>query len=376
MPYGVENNGHHLNNARATGENMLTRSISRIKKMLSAMDVSFILLNSFFLAAFILPVLMLYFFDTASFDYIWKGRAPYFIFLWLFFLEMFLGWEQLKEKRSVPWIRKILAAVVGLVPPSLYVLSVFVFGLRQEILKLGIGLGVPSIRYGSWFLEFSWPLSIEIVVFTVFFVASVYLLYGLKGLKNFSVSSFFIGVTGVFYMIDTFYPYGTFTVLQSFVPVTVSAAAYILNLLGYGTQVFSAGDNGLSLMVVGASGKNFIATVSWSCAGIHSLLIYSFVILLFLKGTNIMLKRKISYVIVGALGTFFVNILRIVAILAAGVSGGSDLAARFHEFYGEFFFITWMLIYLSAIFVSETYLFRRYGGWRKSRESPVGETHK
>jgi thaumarchaeosortase len=339
-------------------KDLLTRSINRIKKLISTIDVSFVLLNGFLLAAFVLPVLMLYFFDAGSFDYMWKGRAPYLLFLWLFFLEMFLGWEKLKEKRGVPWTKRILAAAVGLLLPSLYVLSVFVFGLRQEILKLGTGLGVPSSTYEPWFLEFSWPLSLEIIVFTVFFVASIYLVYGPRGLKIFSISSFFLGVIGVFYMLDTFYPYGTLTVLQSFVPLTVSAAAYILNLLGYGTQVFSAGDNGLGLRVIGSGGKNFIATVSWSCAGIHSLFIYSFVILLLLRGTDISLKRKIGYVLVGAFGTFFVNILRIVAILTAGVSGGSDVAVRFHEFYGEFFFIAWMLIYLSVIFVFETYFSR------------------
>jgi thaumarchaeosortase len=337
-----------------------------MKKSISTIDVSSVLLNGFFLAAFVLPVMMLYFFDAESFDYMWKGRAPYLLFLWLFFLEMFLGWGRLKEKRGVLWSKRMLAAAVGLLLPGLYVLSVFVFSLRQEILRLGTMLGVPSSLHGSWFLEFSWVLSLEIIVFTVFFVALVYLLYGLKGLKDFSISFFFLGVIGVFYMLDTFYPYGTLSVLQSFVPFTVSAAAYFLSLLGYRTQVFSAGDYGLGLRVIGAGGSDFSVIVSWSCAGIHSLFIYSFLILLFLRGTSISLKRKTGYVLVGAFGTFFVNVLRIVAILTAGLGGGIDVAARFHEFYGEFFFIAWVLIYLSVIFVFETFLFRRFSGLWKS----------
>jgi thaumarchaeosortase len=339
-------------------KDMPFRLTDQIKKLIVTVDFSFVLINVFLLAAFVVPVLTLCFFDASSFDYMWKGRAPYLLFLWLFFLEMFLGWKELEEKRVFPWSKRVLAAAVGFLLPSLYVLSMFVFGLRQEILKWGTTIGVPSSRYGSWFLEFSWPLSVEFIVITIFFIVSVYLVYGLRGLKNFCISSFFIGAIGVFYMIDTFFPYGTFTVLQSFVPLTVSAAANVLNSLGCGTQIFSAGDDGLGLRVMAASGKNFTATVSWPCAGIQSLFIYSFLILLFLRGNNISLRKRIVYFVVGAFGTLLINIIRIVTILIAGLSGGGDIATRFHEFYGEFFFIAWILIYISLVFVFETRLFR------------------
>lgn len=333
---------------------MLAQTINRLKKSISRIDLSFVLASSFLLATFVLPVLMLYFFDAESFDYVWKGRAPYLLFIWLLFLEMFLGWNRLKEKYSLPSAKRTLAAAFCFLIPSFYVLSVFMFGLKQYILSFGIMLGVPSSIYGQWFLEFSWPLSLEIIVFAVSFAALVYMVFGCDGMKNFSIPLFFLGVVGVFYMLDTFYPYGTLTVLQFFVPLPVSAAAYVLNSLGYRTQIFSGYYNDLGLRVIGAGGKEFSATVSWSCAGIHSLFIYSLVILLFLTGTGLVLKRKIGYALVGALGTFFVNILRIVAILMVGLGGGSDAATRFHEFYGEFFFIAWILIYLFLLFFFET----------------------
>jgi len=338
---------------------MLRPLVDRIKKFLSEIGISFVLLNAFLFASFALPLLMLYLLDPVSFDYLWKGRAPYLLFLWLFFLEFILGWERLREERDIFWTKRMLVAAVGLLLPTLYVLSVFVFGLRSGVLELGTVLGVPFGRYGRWFLEVSWLLSFEYLLFTVFFVASIWLVYGVRGLKGFTLSSFFLGAVGVFYTLDTFYPYGTLTVLQSFVPFTVSAAASILGFLGYETQIFSTGEIGLGLSVTGAGGENsYSAIVSWSCAGVHSLFIYSFMILLFLKGTHIPLRRKIGYVVVGAAGTFFINILRIVTILVAGVGSGPEVATTFHEFYGEFFFIAWMLIYLSIIFLLETYLAR------------------
>ena len=159
-------------------------------------------------------------------------------------------------------------------------------------------------------------------------------------------------------MIDTFYPYGTFTVLQAFVPVTVSGTIFVLNLLGYETRTFAGGEDGLGLTVSGAS-NSYSAVVSWSCAGSHSLFLYSFMIMLFLRGTSISRRRKIIYVVVGAIGTFMVNILRIVAILLAGVNSGASLAATFHEFYGEFFFIIWMFVFLSVIYLLETRILNR-----------------
>lgn len=338
---------------------MLRSLVDRIRKFLSEMGISFVLLNAFLFASFVLPLLVLYLLDPLSFDYMWKGRAPYLLFLWLFFLEFILGWERLREERSVFWTKKMMVMAVGLILPTLYVLSVFVFGLRGGVLELGTILGVPFGRYGRWFLDVSWLFSFEYLLFTVFFVASIWLLYGIQGLKVFTLSFFFLGAVGIFYTLDTFYPYGTLTILQAFVPLTVSAAASILGFLGYETQIFSAGESGLGLSVAETGGENsYSAIISWSCAGVHSLFIYSFMILLFLKGTYIPLGRKICYVVVGAAGTFFINILRIVTILVAGVGSGPEVATTFHEFYGEFFFIAWMLIYLSVIFLLETYLAR------------------
>jgi len=196
----------------------------------------------------------------------------------------------------------------------------------------------------------------------------------MRGLKSFAVSSFFLGGVGVFYMIDTFYPNGTFTVLQSLVPITTYGVAAILNLLGYDTRISPAGDAGLNLSVSIGGGEPYAAIVAWSCAGSHSLFLYSFMIMLFLRGTRIPRMRKILYVAVGAAGTFFVNILRIVTIYVIGINGGEPPAKLFHEFYGEFFFIAWMFIYLSLIFLSETRLINKINTIRRSNKHPIDTT--
>jgi thaumarchaeosortase len=349
---------------------MIIPSKEQMKKLLSEIDRSFLLKTALLFAAFIAPLIILYLIDSGSFDYLWKGRAPYFLFLWLLFLEAILGWKNLKAEHTTFWTKKTVLAAVILLLPTVYAAGLN-FGLHSGIVELGRAVGVPIINGDTWYLTHSWPFSLEYVLFAMFFVAAIWLLYGVQGLKSFAVSSFFIGGVGVFYMIDTFYPYGTFTILQSFVPVTVSGATSILNFLGYGTQTFPGGADGLGLIVTGAGEKSYRAIVSWSCAGSHSLFLYSFMIMLFLRGTSISQMRKIVYVVVGAVGTFFVNILRIVAILVAGVNGGASLATTFHEFYGEFFFITWMFIYLSVIFLFETRFIGKTRGTQKLDQSPM-----
>ncbi len=353
----------------------LRKFFLRTKQFISGADWQFLLQIALVFAAFIVPVVILYMLDAKSFDLLWKGRAPYLLFLWLFFIETALGWKKFKIERPTGWtkiivLKKVLTAVVMLLP-TLYAVGLF-FGLNDWIVNLGRAVGVPILNGDEWFVTHSWPFSFEYILFTAFFIASIWLLYGIRGLKSFIVSSFFIGGVGAFYMIDTFYPYGTFTVLQSFVPITVFGASSILNLLGYGTQTFPGSEDSLGLSVTGAGGS-YSALISWSCAGSHSLLLYSFMIMLFLRGTGISRMRKIIYIVVGAAGTFFVNILRVVAILTAGVTGGNTLATQFHEFYGEFFFITWMFIYLFIVFISETRLIGKITAIRKSNK-PLRET--
>lgn len=336
---------------------MITQLKEHLKKLLSGTNQPFLLQIGLFFSAFIVPLIIIYILDPSSFDYLWKGRAPYLLFLWLLFLEAALGWKKLKTEPPIFWTKKTVLAAIALLLPTIYAVGLG-FGLQVGIVDLGRAVGVPAEQFGEWYLTHSWPFSLEYILFAAFFVASIWLLYGKRGLKIFAVSSFFIAGVGVFYMIDTFYPYGTFTVLQSFVPVTVSGAVFILNLLGYGTSTFSGGADGLGLTVTGAN-SSYSAIVSWSCAGSHSLFLYSFMIMLFLRGTSITRTRKIIYVVAGAVGTFFVNIFRIVAILLAGVNSGASLAATFHEFYGEFFFIAWMFIYLTLIYLTETRLIHK-----------------
>ena len=88
-----------------------------VKIFLSRVDWCFFSQIALVFAAFIVPLIILYVIDSGSFDYLWKGRAPYFLFLWLFGLETALGWKNLKTEHTPFWTKKtVLAAVILLLP--------------------------------------------------------------------------------------------------------------------------------------------------------------------------------------------------------------------------------------------------------------------
>jgi thaumarchaeosortase len=199
-----------------------------------------------------------------------------------------------------------------------------------------------------------WPLSLEYLVFTIFFAATIWLAYEVEGLKQFSISLCLLGAIGIIYMIDTFYPYGAFTPFQAFVPFTASSAAQVLNWMGYKTFFLPYQVQGTPVLYVSGSSGSVGFGIGWPCAGVQSLFIYTCVILLFLKKSTIPMIQKIVYFIIGAIGTYIVNILRIVSIYIIAINQDKSAAQVFHDYYGELYSITWIIAYLIIIILSRT----------------------
>jgi thaumarchaeosortase len=252
--------------------------------------------------------------------------------------------------------------------PTVFILATSFFGLHNAIIALGKVFGVPYVTFGTWFIDVSWPIAFEYLIFTALFTLNLLVIYGTENLKRFLISTFFMWSTTIFFMLNTFAPYGTIGVLQAFVPVTTNAAAHVLSGLGYQTAVstmINGRGPGMMLSITGGSSA-YTAIVYWPSAGIQSLIIYTGIMLLFIKDTHYSMKRKVSYFMVGALGTFIVNICRIITIMIIGLRIGRLEASVFHDYYGELFFIAWMTIYL--VFISYgSHIINRSKGYLESR---------
>lgn len=302
-----------------------------------------------------LTIIILYSFYPSSFELTWKGRMLYVFFIWLVCLTFLLNWKGMSATAHTESKWRIVFFVALMLVPSLYALASFYTGLNQQIIDVGRFLGVPyGNGFGSWFLEYSWLLSVEYVLFAGCLSVSILFIYNKQELKMLAVPVFFLWAIAAFYMLDTFFPYGTAKILEFFVPLTANSAARVLNFMGYpsettlfGNPLFGVG----TVLTTSANESVFSAVVYWSSAGVHSMFIYSLAIVLFVKDTVWSFAWKTVVFAVGAVGTFFVNVLRIATICVIGLNVGNQAAIHFHDYVGEFFFITWLLSYIAVVFL-------------------------
>lgn len=309
--------------------------------------------------AFIPPFLILYSLYPASFEATWEGRTFYLFFVWLISLELILNWEKVQESKINKAARaRTTAFIVALLLPTLYVIATNYFGINTAIVNWATRYNVdPNV---SGFI----PLSTEYLVLTVLFASIISLGFGVDRLKDFALSTLFLGAIGSIYTINNFYPYGRFTPFQIPVPITTQLAASFLNLMGYHTSISQTSNSyygWLSNLTVMDPKKPLNTagfSIAWPCAGVESLIIYTITILIFLKGSAISWRRRTIYFAVGAIVTYFINILRIatIFIIQINTGGGNILtpqAQEFHDYYGQLYSITWIVLYPLVIMGSQ-----------------------
>ncbi len=151
-------------------------------------------------------------------------------------------------------------------------------------------------------------------------------------------------------MIDVIYPYGVFKPLQMLALPTAACAAALLDLMGYAFILsYSPGLDAMPLIITQVDGHAVSIGIAWPCAGVHSLFLYTLIMVLLFKKSDISRFRKMLYFIVGAIGTYVVNVLRIIVYFFIRVNEGLDAAQTFHNVYGELLFIVWTLLYILLI---------------------------
>lgn len=309
--------------------------------------------------AFVPPLLILYSLYPASFQATWEGRTFYLFFVWLVLLEVILNWDKIQESKiSKETPARTTMFVVFLLLPALYVIAANYFGINTAIVNWATKYtGYPEVASLM-------PLSTEYLVLTVLFASIVSLGFGIGRLKDFALSTLFLGAIGLIYTINNFYPYGRFTPFQIPVPITTQLAASFLNLMGYHTSISQSTNSYYgwlsNLTVVDPKKPLNIAafSIAWPCAGVESLIIYTIVIVIFLKGFAISWKRGTIYFAIGAIVTYFINILRIATIFIIQINAGGGYAftpqaQEFHDYYGQLYSITWIVFYPLLIMGSQ-----------------------
>jgi thaumarchaeosortase len=126
--------------------------------------------------------------------------------------------------------------------------------------------------------------------------------------------------------------------------------------MNLGTEI-PATAHGNLLLLNGLNGP-FAIKVFWPSAGVHSMIIYSLVMLAFLLKMDIPLQRKAIYFIIGTIGTAAINLIRIISLslFALIITTNVNQWEEFHSLAGEIMFLPWLGIYLFSIIFIENKL--------------------
>lgn len=302
--------------------------------------------------SFVVTFVVLYLFDPKMFETTWKGRTYYLFFLWLLFLETILQWEALKPTVYKFKSIKIIVFTATLLLPPIYIIWANCLGLNELFVELAGKAGVP---FAAWM-----PIANEYLILMIIFAAIITLEYGVTQLRNYSISLLFLGTVGLIFLVDNLYPYGQFTPFQLIVPTTTGFAANVLSFMGYKTEMRLIANHPTFhssipyLKIENQQGKVIGFYIGWPCSGVESLLIYSITISLFLKRNAMPKVQKIIYFAIGAIITYCINIVRIVAIFIIAINNGDWRS--FHDYYGQLFSVLWIISYPLIIIGSQLLL--------------------
>lgn len=285
--------------------------------------------------------------DTFSLS--WNQGRGGFLFALAFIVAELVG-----LKIKIP--KRRLLAIIPLAVITIVYLVSLEFGLRDYIEDVALQYNVELI--------FSWIWMWDFIVMAIFVVASLSILFGKRWIRISPAGPIFLLGSAIILSLDAFFPYDTLGPLQYVVPPLIQANVWLITLFDLG--VATARDN---LMFLNGEHGPFALQVFWPSAGVHSVIIYSLVMMAFLFKMNIQRKRKAVYFVLGIIGTIGVNLIRIfsLSIFALKVSTNPEEFEEFHSVAGEIMFLPWLFIFLLIVTFVETKRLKRLEATKKDQ---------
>ena len=271
-----------------------------------------------------------------SFSMSWNQGRGGFLFGLAFIIAEIVGIKFIVSKR-----RLIFGIPLAIVTIIYFVL--LDFGLHDYIINAAPAFNVQLIYSWEWFWDF--------VVITIFAISASILMFGKKWIRIVIAGPVFLAGSAIILSLDAFFPYDTLGPLQYFVPHLVQTNVWIINAFELGTA--TARDN---LMFLQGDHGPFALQVFWPSAGVHSVVIYSLVMMAFLLKMNIKQNRKIMYFGLGIIGTIVINLIRIfsLSVFALKVSTNPVEFEEYHSVAGEIMFLPWLFGFLLVVTIIET----------------------
>jgi thaumarchaeosortase len=301
--------------------------------------------------ALISPILFTLVAYPDTFSLSWNEGRGGFIFAMAFIAAELVGMRQ-------PVSQKKFLVVVGLAAVAIGYFALLPFGLHDSIRDAGLSYGIRKEVIGSW------TFMLDFMVMALFVGTSLAVLFGKKWYKIAPAGAIYLAGSAVILSLDAFFPYDTLGPLQVIVPVYLQIDQAVIrfidaNIINVGpanpdNPSYPARADGNLLVLNGLHGP-FALQVFWPSAGVHSMIIYTLVMLAFLLKMEIPIRRKLVYFIIGTFGTVTVNIVRIIALslYALVVTTNVREWEAFHSVAGEIMFLPWLGIYLAIVMFTE-----------------------
>jgi thaumarchaeosortase len=216
----------------------------------------------------------------------------------------------------------------------------------------------------------SWMWMWDFIVLTIFVASALIFLFGKKWYKIAPAGAIYLAGSAVILALDAFFPFDSLGPLQFIVPIYLQIDQAVINfidksIINVGPEAPDESANPAlakgNLLVVNGLHGPFALQVFWPSAGVHSMIIYTLVMLALLLKMNISLTRKLIYFVAGTFGTVAVNVIRIISLSLYALVVTTDVQEweAFHSIAGEIMFLPWLGIYLGIVIYVENKRMRR-----------------
>jgi thaumarchaeosortase len=252
--------------------------------------------------------------------------------------------------------------VVGLAALTIAYFAAIPFGLGEYIKN--------GAEFYSVSLVDSWVWMWDFIIMSVYVASSFVVLFGKKWYKIAPAGAIYLAGSAVILALDAFFPFDSLGPLQVIVPVYLQIDQGVINFID--KAITNVGpenpDNPVppavardNLLILNGLHGPFALRVFWPSAGVHSMIIYTLVMLAFLLKMDIPIKRKLIYFAIGTFGTVAVNVIRItsLSLYALVVTTNVREWEAFHSVAGEIMFLPWLGIYLGIVMYVESRRIRR-----------------
>ncbi len=262
------------------------------------------------------------------------------------FALAFVGAELIGLRLSIS-PRRLLAVIPLTVVIIAYIIGLE-YGLRDIIIESAEAYQVQLIYSWTWMWDF--------VIMAVYVLAVLWIYFGRRWIRIAPAGPIFLVGSAAILSLDAFFPYDTLGPLQYVVPYLVQTNVWVITVLDLG--IATARDN---VMFLRGDYGPMVLQVFWPSAGVHSVIIYSLVMMAFLLKMRIPRNRKAVYFVLGILGTIGVNMIRIFSLSVYALKVTTDAAQweEFHSVAGEIMFLPWLFAFLFAVMAIESRRLKR-----------------